>query len=415
VLSFFSDQRTSFLARRRTAIRRTGAVVGLVVLVAAAFVGGVYADQNYPDYLPVLGGSQQGRFDQPSLNAVVRTIGAHYYDPRVDATRLSQGSIQGLVQSLGDPYTQYLTPQQYRQQQNVYANRHTGVIGIYVTFTGQRPVVSGVIPGSPAQRAGLHHGDVIASIGGRDTTGLTSDQASGLIRGRAGTTVVLGVQRDGQVLAIPVRREDFTSPSVQSARLDGGIFYIRIYQFAETTQQEFDRQLSAGLPGARGVVLDLRDNGGGFVSAAAAVISRFVASGEAFETHDRDGVQRTDVDGTHPAAGVPMAVLVNGNTASASEIVAGSLEAHHRAQLVGVKTFGKGSVQVDYPLPDGGDLHLTIQHWFLPDRKSIDHTGINPDVQVSLAAPADMFDVVDAQAGHGADGQLNQALRLLTG
>jgi carboxyl-terminal processing protease len=416
VLSFFSRRGRALgpLAERRL-VRRIGVGVVALVLIAAAFFGGVYADQNYPELLPVIGGAAHGRFDQGSVNAAARTIQAHYYDPKVDATRLSQGSIQGMVQSLGDPYTQYLTPAQYKQQQNLYASRHTGVIGIYVTFAGQRPVISGVIPGSPAQRAGLHHGDVIVSIDGKDTTNMTSEQASGLIRGKAGSSVTLEIQRDGEMVSVPVKREDFTSPSVQSTRLEGGILYIRIYQFAENTQKEFDQQLGSGLPGAKGVVLDLRDNGGGFVSAAAAVISRFVASGEAFETHDRDGVQRTDVAGNHPAANVPLVVLVNGNTASASEIVAGSLEAHHRARLVGVKTFGKGSVQVDYPMPDGGDLHLTIQHWFLPGNKSIDHVGITPDLAVALPAPGDMFDVVEAKAGHASDTQLNEALRLLGG
>ena len=146
------------------------------------------------------------------------------------------------------------------------------------------------------------------------------------------------------------------------------------------------------------------------------MISRLVTSGEAFEQRGRGGrVDRTDVDGNHPAADLPVVVLVNGNSASASEIVAGSLQARARARLVGVKTFGKGSVQIDYQLANGGDLHLTTGHWFLPDGRSIDKRGLTPDVAVPLTQPRDMFDVVQPARGHAADAQLNQAVRLLGG
>lgn len=405
------------MLRGRGPLRSVAAGLALLLIVVAGFFGGVYVDQNYPEYVPVIGQPQQGGYDQASLNAVLRTIRAHYYDKNVNYTKLSQASIKALVSSLGDPYTVYFTPQEYKQQQDVYASRHTGVIGVYVVFTGQRPVVSGVLPNSPAQHAGLRRGDVIVAIGGKDTAGLSSDAASALIRGKVGTTVTLRVQRQGVPgeLDVQVRRGDFTSPSVQSTRLDGDVLYIRIYQFAKNTSREFDAALREGLPGAKSVVLDLRDDGGGYVSAAVSVISRFVSSGEAFEARGRSGTDRTNVDGNHPAPNIPLAVLVNGNTASASEIVAGSLEAHHRAKLVGTKTFGKGSVQVDYQMPGGGDLHLTVQHWFLPDGRSINHAGLTPDVKVELARPTDMYDVAAPEGGHASDTQLNRALQLLSG
>jgi carboxyl-terminal processing protease len=141
-----------------------------------------------------------------------------------------------------------------------------------------------------------------------------------------------------------------------------------------------------------------------------------VSQGEAFELRDRNGVvDRTEVSGEHPAASVPLVVLVNGNSASASEIVAGSLQAHGRARLVGTKTFGKGSVQVDFPLRDGSDLHLTVQHWFLPNGKTVQKgVGLNPDEAVDLPQKDAMFDVVQAGRGHAGDTQLNRALDLLT-
>jgi carboxyl-terminal processing protease len=179
---------------------------------------------------------------------------------------------------------------------------------------------------------------------------------------------------------------------------------------------DFDSQLKAGLASASGVVLDLRDNGGGFVDDAVQVISRFVSSGEAIEVHDRDGsVDHRDVSGDHYANAKPLVVLVNDNTASASEMVAGSLQAHGRAKLVGAKTFGKGSIQLDYPLTNGGDLHITIQHWFLPNGHSVDKTGLTPDVSVALSGSDAMFDVSVPSRGHVSDSQLNRALGLLGG
>jgi carboxyl-terminal processing protease len=258
--------------------------------------------------------------------------------------------------------------------------------------------------------------DVILSVAGKSTQGLTQDQTSALIRGPAGTTVAMVVRSgaSGPQRDISVTREDFQSPTVQSLRLEGDVLYLRIYQFGDSTQQEFDAQLKAGLPGAKGVILDLRDDGGGFVSAAAAVISRFVASGEAFEQRSRDGqVDRTTVDGNDPAANIPLVVLVNENTASASEIVSGALQAHGRARLVGTKTFGKGSVQIDYRLDNGGDLHLTVAHWYLPNGRTIDKQGLTPDVAVTLPDKQGMFDVVQPARGHAGDAQLNKALELL--
>jgi carboxyl-terminal processing protease len=217
------------------------------------------------------------------------------------------------------------------------------------------------------------------------------------------------------VQEVKILRANFTTPAVVGTRLDGSVLYVRIYQFGDKTKEQLDEALKIGLPGASGVVLDLRENPGGYVDAAASTISRFVSQGEAFELRDRNGrVDRTDVSGEHPAASIPLVVLVNGNSASASEIVAGSLQAHGRARLVGTRTFGKGSVQVDFQLRDGSDLHLTVQHWFLPNGKTVQKgTGLTPDEPVDLPQKDAMFDVVQAGQGHAGDTQLNRALEVL--
>lgn len=398
-----------------TLLRRWRLAAGALLLVLVSFSGGVWADQRFPDLIPIIGPNQQrGQLDQASLDQAVRIVRADYYDPNLDATKLSQGTIRGLVQSLNDPYSAYLSPQQYRDEQNGYAGAHSGMIGIYVAFQGGHPVVSGILPGSPALAAGLKTDDVILDVGGKDTANLSSDQVSALIRGPVGTGVVLHVRRADAELDVAVTRSDFKSPTVESFRFPDGVLYMRIYEFGDSTEQEFDSKLEAGLPGSRALILDLRGNGGGLVSAATAVISRFVAGGEAFSERGRDGKGKvTNVDGDHPAAGVALAVLVNHDTASAAEIVSGSLQAHGRTRLIGAKTFGKGSVQVDYQLSDGGDLHLTIEHWFLPDGRSINGVGIAPDQVVPLADPAEMFDVVQPERGHAGDAQLNAALQQL--
>jgi carboxyl-terminal processing protease len=201
---------------------------------------------------------------------------------------------------------------------------------------------------------------------------------------------------------------------VRSTIIGDHILYLRIYSFGASTASDFLIALNAGLPGSKGIVLDLRENPGGFVDAASAVISDFVASGETYELRGRNGtVERHDVSGNHPAPNTPLVVLVDANSASAAEILAGSLQVHQRAKLVGTVTFGKGSVQQDFPLADGADLHLTIKRWYLPNGTTIDHKGLTPDVTVTLASPNDEFDVFQAGLGYAKDTQLNAALGLL--
>jgi Periplasmic protease len=194
------------------------------------------------------------------------------------------------------------------------------------------------------------------------------------------------------------------------------VLYVRIYQFGTDTSTEFAAALSSGLPGAVGIVLDLRGDPGGFISAADDVISQFVSSGETFELRDRSGtVDRHEVGSKHAAPDLPLVVLVDANSASASEIVAGSLQVHQRAKLVGTVTFGKGSVQQDFELSNGADIHLTVKRWYLPNGQTIDHKGLQPDVPVTLAQPADAFDVTAPSQGYAKDTQLNAALAMLPG
>jgi carboxyl-terminal processing protease len=389
---------------------------GVAVLFVAvlAFGSGVYIDQAYPDVMPFLAHRSTGKVDTTELQQAIRVIEADYVDGNVDTTKLSHGTVQGLISALNDPFSAYYDPAAYKRLQDVYTGHYSG-IGIYLSFnTNAYPTITGTVPGSPAAAAGLQAGDQIVKVGDQDLKGLTSDQASTLIQGPNGSKVTLTIQRGAQNFSVTITRAEIQVPSVRSTVIADHILYVRLYQFTTTTTDEFHAALTSGLPGAKGMVLDLREDPGGFIDQADHVISEFISSGETFELRDRFGnVEKHTVSGEHLAASVPMVVLVDANSASASEIVAGSLQVHQRAKLVGTVTFGKGSVQQDFPLNDGADIHLTVKRWYLPNGVTIDHKGLTPDVTVPLASTNDQFDVQQPANGYAKDTQLNAALSAL--
>ncbi|HVD46626.1 MAG TPA: S41 family peptidase [Candidatus Limnocylindria bacterium] len=387
----------------------------LLVVALLGFVSGVYVDQAFSGspFLPYLAHHSVGRVDTTELQQAIQVIQANYVDTDLDATKLSHGTVQGLVASLNDPFSAYYDPVQYKRLQDSLQGQYSG-IGIYLNFTAGYPVIAGTVPESPAAKAGLQAGDQILKVGDQDMKGSTADQATALIQGPNGSKVTLTIGRGGTSFTVTITRAEIHVASVRSTVIGNQVLYVRIYQFGASTSKEFADTLSVGLKGAKGVVLDLRGDPGGFISAADDVISQFVASGETFELHGRGTeVERHEVSGQHLAPTVPLVVLVNANSASASEIVAGSLQVHQRAKLVGTTTFGKGSVQLDFPLSDGSDLHLTIKRWYLPNGITIDHKGLTPDIAVTLANPDDEFDVTKPAAGYAKDAQLNAALKAL--
>ena len=387
--------------------------VAVLLVAVVAFGIGVYTDQAFPDVMPYFAHHSAGRVDTTELQQAIRVIQAEYVDGNVDATKLSHGTVQGLISSLGDPFSAYYDPAQYKRLQDVYTGHYSG-IGIYLSFSSAYPTITGTVPGSPAAAAGLQAGDQIVMVGDKDMKGLTSDQASTLIQGPNGSKVTLTIQRGGQTFSVTITRAEIQVPSVRSTVIADHVLYVRLYQFTTTTTDELHAALTSGLPGANGIVLDLREDPGGFIDQADHVISEFIASGETFELRDRTSqVDRHMVSGEHLATSVPLVVLVDANSASAAEIVAGSLQVHHRAKLVGTVTFGKGSVQQDFPLNDGADIHLTVKRWYLPNGVTIDHKGLTPDVTVPLASTSDQFDVQQPANGYAKDTQLNSALSVL--
>jgi carboxyl-terminal processing protease len=378
-------------------------------------LGGVYLEQQAPEWVPILGSSSHGQLNQAQLNQTLSILRAHYYDPTFDYSALTQSSLKGLVNGLGDPHSEYLSPAEYQSEQKGLAGTYTG-IGVYLDFNGNLPLIVGTLAGSPARKAGIEAQDLIAKIDGKSAQGIKAQEATAEIEGPSGTPVSLTIQRGDQTLSIKVVRGQVELPEVASTKLPNGIFYIRIYTYADTTTAQFDDQLKAGLPGSKAVVLDLRENLGGLVASAAAVISQFVASGEIFETHERGGVvDKTSAAGSPLAPTIPMVVLVNADTASAAEITSGALRIRRHVELVGATTYGKGTVQEDFQVTGGADVHLTIAKWFFSDGTAIDGKGLVPDVPVALNSPTDMFDVTNVPAGYANDTQLNRALGILAG
>jgi carboxyl-terminal processing protease len=390
---------------------RGGAVAVALVI---GFIAGAWTDQSYPDWVPYVGHPSSSRVDLREVQEAARLIQADYVDGNVDAKKLSQGSVQGLINGLGDPYSAYFSPDQYKRLQESYQGRYTG-IGVYLSFSSGYPLITGTVPGSPAALAGLKSGDQIVKVGDKDIKGITPDQATALIQGPEGTKVTLTVIRGSDTLTFTVARAQIQVPTVRSAMVGERILYVRIYQVGTQTSSEFANALKNGLPGSAGMVLDLRSDPGGFISAADDVISQFVMTGETFETRGRSGVDRHVVGSKHSAPTIPLVVLVDANSASAAEIVAGSLQVHQRAKLVGTTTYGKGSVQEDFVLSDGSDIHLTVERWYLPNGVTVDRKGLTPDDVVKLASPSDAYDVAQPSLGYAKDTQLNAALALLSG
>jgi len=335
--------------------------------------------------------------------------------PNPNGVKLTEGAASGMVNGLGDQFSRYLTPDEYRSNQNFLNGQFAG-IGASVQQKGEQILIASVLPGTPAEKAGMKPGDVITGVDGQSTAGWTADDAVNHIRGKAGTQVRVQVSRNGQTLNFTLTRQEINVPSVATHVFNNRILYIRVYDFGSRTATEFEQALRANLKGSvTRIVLDLRDNPGGYVDAANDVISEFVSSGTSTILVPRNGKDEVrSVTGNGLAFGNPLVVLVNENSASASEITAGAIKDHGRAKLVGVKTFGKGSVQEDFPLRNGnGDLHLTIAYWLTPNRHSIEKTGITPDKTVTLPSAQDEYAVDQTPNDFSKDLQLAAALTLL--
>jgi carboxyl-terminal processing protease len=345
------------------------------------------------------------------ISDALSDIQSDYFRP-ISRSGLINGSIAGAVASLGDPYAAYQTPHTYQSFNHPKPQTFAG-IGITIDPTAAGLVVQSVLPGEPAARAGIAPGDLITAVGRRQLAGLSSATSQGLIRGRPGTPVTLAITRGTRRLTLTLKRATIDTPLVyESATTYHGVkegvldlptfdvpgIHADVASALETLLQSH----------VRAIVLDLRDNPGGLVTEAQLVASMFIAHGKIVTTRGRAQASDTLYATGHPLApSLPMAVLVNGDTASAAEIVTGALQDHHRATVVGTHTYGKGVFQEIHPLPNGGAVQYTVGEYFLPSGRNLGAGGLKRGAGITPNV------IVKAQPTATADPQLRAALRLL--
>ncbi|APV45345.1 carboxyl-terminal processing protease [Dehalogenimonas formicexedens] len=322
------------------------------------------------------------------LNRVVEawdTITSNYVDQaKVDENALAEAAIRGMMGFIDDPYSAYLDAEGFISLQQNFEGSYVG-IGAEMAVRDGAVIVLTVYPGSPAARAGIMPGDHIVTVDGTSTEGMTIAELAPLVRGDAGTSVTLGIERDGASLLFTMAREKITPPSV-TMEMEGTIAYIQISSFTEHADEDMLpilQQIAAN--GATGIILDLRGNPGGLVTTVINIASYFITDGVVLTIRDRDGKTTTyDVIKQPTTTNLPMVVLVDGYSASGSEVLSGALQDHHRAVIAGAQTFGKGSVDQLFELPGGTGIYLTIARWLTPNGNLIEGQGITPDFPSDL-------------------------------
>ncbi|NYE57415.1 S41 family peptidase [Carboxydothermus ferrireducens] len=337
-----------------------------------------------------------------TLLTVIALIKSQYYQP-VSTEKLINGAIKGMVEGLDDPYSTYLDPEQFKHLNEQITGTFGGV-GLIVTMEENHIVVVKPIPDTPAAKAGIKAGDIIVNISGRDTKGMDLDTAVSLMRGPVGTRVEVGILRPGEkeTRMFTLVRENITIPTVESKMLDDKIGYIMLSQFTENSPQAVRKAIGdLKKKGMKGLIFDLRDNPGGELKAAVEIADIFVPRGKTIVYVDYRNQPDEEEKAEEPELGIPVVVLVNGGSASASEIVAGALKDWGVAVLVGEKTFGKGVVQSIFRLPGNAGLKLTVARYLTPKKHDINKKGIMPDV------------VVKQPAGSKEDRQLLKAKEIL--
>lgn len=350
------------------------------------------------------------------LWTIIRLVQEQYVDGPVDVNKLLEGAYEGVVRALGDPHSNYLTKEAYEEWIIDIGGRYAGVGMTIIDRDGVVEVVR-PFPGTPAHKAGLRPGDRIIKVDDRDVVGLTADDVANMVRGQPGTRVKLTIERDVdgavQVLDFELVRASIQVPAVEAAGLlPGGIGYIQLTSFNENAYDQTRAALDTlQKQGMRALVLDLRHNGGGALDQAVKIAGLLVPRGVVVSVVGREG-RREEYRGEGPGLGKPLVVLVDGYTASASEIVAGAVRDYGVGKLVGTKTFGKGSVQHLFPLPDGSGVRVTVAKYYTPSGASIHKVGLTPDVEVVLPQGEMPVAPVD---GNKLDAQVAKALEVVKG
>lgn len=354
-----------------------------VLLVGSFWAGDAFHGRVFNPFTP----NSTERVDFSSLNDLY-VLMRNNFDGKIDAKKALEGAKAGLVAAGGDPYTVYLDAEAAKSLTNDLSGALSG-IGAEIGVKNSYITVIAPVDGTPAKKAGLQPGDIIAKINKEDTTGMSVDTAVSKIRGKKDTQVTLTLVRGttSPAFDVTITRADIVVPSVKWSMKESNIGYIQLTRFGPDTEN-LTRTAATELKaqGAQKIILDLRNNGGGYLDAGVAVASEFLPSGKLIVEERTAGKTRDKLksSGDGKLVGLPLVILVNGGSASASEIVAGALRDNNVAKLVGEKTFGKGSVQEIKQLPGGSAFKVTIAHWYTPNGTFINKEGIKPDTEVKL-------------------------------
>lgn len=375
------------------------------LIVGGAFVCGVYSTQIYGIIAPLFGQKvYTGAVDLSSVESTFRALKANFDGDVSDAT-LIEGANKGMVSALGDKYTVYMNESEATAFDRDLSGNIGGGVGAELSLRSERVTVIRLLKGNPAEKAGVAVGDIITKVNDESIEGLTIDAAVAKIRGEVGTTVKLTILRGDQTKEFSITRETIINPSAHYEIKDA-IGILTIDRFDEDTY-DLSREAARAFVSAntKGVVVDLRYNGGGYLDSAKNIAGIWLKNKVVVSERTNGKTVAELKSGFAPILeNIPTVVLVNGSSASASEILAGALQDHKAATIIGEQTFGKGSVQELIKLPDGARLKVTIAKWYTPNGKNITDGGITPDTKVELTQK-------DLDAG--ADPQMTAALDTL--
>lgn len=383
-----------------------GFAATLIVIQAVMFANRFLGEKKTQG-INLTGEEVQGKLTE------IETLMNNYYLDELDFQEVETWLYKGAVAGLGDPYAAYYTEEEYQSMLDTTNGSYCG-IGVEISQNISTGIVTiaRVFEGGPAEKAGLLPGDILYKVGDMEVTGEDLTMIVSQIKGKEHTTVEVSVVRDGEddYLEFQVERETIEIQTVESAMLEGQIGYISISSFDDVTSDQFIQALDElERQGIKGLIVDLRDNGGGLVSSVCKILDRLLPEGLIVYTEDKYGNREEESSDAEHYFDKPMAVLVNGNSASASEIFAGAIKDYGIGTLVGTKTYGKGIVQKIYPLSDGTAVKLTVSKYYTPKGNNIHGIGIEPDVEIELDEALEKKVVVSKEE----DNQLQKARELL--
>ena len=318
------------------------------------------------------------------LSYMEKVIDAYYYKDDLDKEALEEGIYRGLMDAVGDPYTCYFTEEEIEELWEQTVGVYYG-IGAYVSLddSGFYPMITSPIAGSPAEEADLRANDIVYEVNGESTYGMDLDSVVALIKGEEGTTVDLTIVREGEAdyLHVTVERRRVEAPSVTSEMFDNGMAYIQITEFSDTTVTQFEEALTTARDsGMKGLIIDLRANPGGALNSVVRIARMLLPEGLIVYTEDKYGHREEYSCDSKNEFELPLVVLVDGNSASASEVLAGAIKDYEIGTLVGTTTFGKGIVQQIIDIKDGSAVKVTTSSYYSPKGTNIHGTGIEPDI-----------------------------------